>query len=206
MAKSTTLARLSLVALLIVCFLLASLHVLKADYDIRSFMISHYSVGRWGWIMVSAFVLWGGGLFLLTWSLLLSEHSSWDRRMGAALLFIASAGLVVSGMFNTSLPGMPDTRESDIHDLSFLINVFCFLVAIPLVSVGLRGERWRSFRPKAIGLAAFVVLSFAVFFPTRHKGMPYGITNRIFVSALLAWMIALALHLKSPPLESTESA
>jgi hypothetical membrane protein len=135
----------------------------------------------------------------------MSEPSPWSRKIGAALLITTSAGLIISGIYNTALPGQPDTPESDIHDGSFLVNVFSLLTAIPLISFGLRSAAWKPFRPIVLTLAALVVLAFIVFFSTLRKGMPYGITNRIFVVALLAWMIALAVRLKSLPLNGAQT-
>mgnify|MGYP003704399739 CR=1 FL=1 len=50
--------------------LLLSLHGLKADYDIRSYMISDYSVGPWGWVMRTMFFVWGASVLGLALSLL----------------------------------------------------------------------------------------------------------------------------------------
>lgn len=206
MSRSAVFARLALALLVLAFLLLASLHVLKADYDIRSYMISHYAVGKYGWVMKLTFFCWSAGILALTTSLLLSERSSWHRKAGAALLLVVSAGLVVSGIYNTVLPGMPDTPEGDIHDTSFLVNVVSMLIAIPLISFGLRSAAWRTFRGTAIALAVLVVLGFVLQFATLHKGMPYGITNRIFVITLLAWMIALAVRLASLPTQQAQPA
>ena len=205
MPKVIVFARLALGLLVLTCLLFGLVHVLKPDYDIRTYMISHYSIGKHGWVMKVNFMIWAAGLLSLTTSLLLSERSSWSRRIGAALLIVTSAGMVISGIYDTALPGMPDTPESDIHDGSFFVNVFSLLVAIPLISIGLRSAAWKTFRATALALAVLVVLAFVLFFSTLHKGMPYGITNRIFAATLLAWMIALALRLKSFPTHAAQT-
>lgn len=206
MTKVTVFARLALGLLVLTCLLFGLVHVLKPDYDVRTYMISHYAIGKHGWVMKLTFMTWSAGLLSLTVSLLLSERSSWPRRIGAALLIVTSAGMVVSGLYDTALPGMPDTPESDIHDGSFYVNVFSMLVAMPLISIGLRSAAWRAFRPTGLALAALVVLAFVLFFSTLHKGMPYGITNRIFAAALLAWMIGLAIRLTSFPVHAARTS
>jgi hypothetical membrane protein len=205
MPKTRMFARLALRMLVLTCGLFVLVHILKPDYDIKTYMISHYSIGQYGWVMKMTFMAWATGLLSLSLSLIFSEHSSWPRKIGAALLIITAIGLVVSGIYDTALPGRPDTPESDIHDGSFYVNVISLLIAIPLISFGLRSAAWKPFRLTAITLATLVVLAFILFFSTLHKGMPYGVTNRIFAATLLAWMIALANRLKSFPTHETKA-
>lgn len=199
MPKSAMFARLAITLYALSFLLFISLHFLKADYDIRTYMVSHYAIGKYGWVMTLSFLIWSAGLASLTTSLLLSEPSPWHRKIGAAFLFVASAGLIVSAMYKTELPGMPDTPDGHVHDMSFLVNVFSILIAVPLISFGLRSPVWKIFRPAAITLSILVVLAFVLQFLTLHKGMPYGITNRIFVITLYAWGATLAVRLKSLP-------
>jgi hypothetical protein len=73
------------------------------------------------------------------------------------------------------------------------------LIAIPLLSLGFaNGSRLRSFRPVALTLAVAVVLSFLLQFFTLRRGMPYGLTNRLFVVVLLSWLICTAARLRAP--------
>jgi hypothetical protein len=70
------------------CFFLASLglllmHVLRADYQVASHMISDYAVGEFGSVMAAVFVTWSVGMALLLSALLLAEPSSRARKLGA---------------------------------------------------------------------------------------------------------------------------
>jgi hypothetical protein len=184
------------------CFFLASLglllmHVLRADYQLANHMISDYAVGEFGWVMATVFVTWSVGMALLTSALLLAEPSSLARKLGALLLGITSVGLLVSAAYRTDLPGLPDTHEGNVHAISFLVNIVCMLVAIPLLSFGFgQKSALRSFRPVALALAIAVVLTFLLQFFTLRKGMPYGLTNRLFVVVLLSWLICTAARLR----------
>lgn len=188
------------------CFIAASLglvlmHALRPDYEVRSHMISDYAVGEYGGVMVAIFVAWSVGIALLLSALLLVGPSSFARKLGAVLLGVTSVGLIVSAAYQTDLPGLADTFEGNVHGLSFLVNVLCMLVAIPLLSIGFGKEPdLRSYRPLALSLALLVVLSFVLQFFTLRKGMPYGLTNRLFVFMLLAWLICTANRLRKLPL------
>jgi hypothetical protein len=188
------------------CFCLASLglllmHVLRADYQLTNHMISDYAVGEFGWVMATVFITWSVGMALLLSALLLAEPSSLARKLGALLLGITSVGLLVSAAYRTDLLGLPDTHEGNVHTISFLVNIVCMLVAIPLLSFGF-GQKsgLRSFRPVALALALAVVLAFLLQFFTLRKGMPYGLTNRLFVVVLLSWLICTAARLRGPRL------
>jgi hypothetical protein len=189
----------------LVCFGYASLglllmHALRADYQLATHMISDYAVGEFGWVMVTVFVAWSAGIALLLSALLLAEPSSLARRLGALLLAITSVGLLVSAAYRTDLPGLPDTHEGNVHTLSFLVNVVCMLFAIPLLSFSF-GQKsgLRPFRPVALALALAVVLAFLLQFFTLRKGMPYGLTNRLFVVVLLSWLICTAARVRGLP-------
>jgi hypothetical protein len=162
-------------------------------------MISDYAVGKFGWVMATVFVAWSVGMALLIFALLLTEPSSLARRLGALLLGITSVGLLVSAAYRTDLPDLPDTHEGNVHTIRFLVNIVCMLVAIPLLSFGFgKKSSLQSFRPVALTLALAVVLTFLLQFFTLRKGMPYGLTNRLFVVVLLSWLICTAARLRRP--------
>jgi hypothetical membrane protein len=177
------------------------LHALRSDYELSSHMISDYAVGEFGWVMVTVFVAWSAGIALLLSALLQFERRSISRNIGALLLGVASVGLLVSAAYRTDLPGLPDTHEGDVHTISFLVNIVCMLIAIPLLSLGFGPKsRLRSFRPLALALALAVVLAFLLQFFTLRKGMPYGLTNRLFVVVLLTWLVCTAARVRALPL------
>jgi hypothetical protein len=74
------------------------------------------------------------------------------------------------------------------------------LFAIPLLSFSF-GQKsgLRPFRPVALALALAVVLAFLLQFFTLRKGMPYGLTNRLFVVVLLSWLICTAARVRGLP-------
>jgi len=86
------------------------LHVLKADYTVVDHMISDYAVGRFGWIMATAFTSLASGCLLLGIGMFRQGPPSWLGRLGAALLLIVFAGLVVMAIFPTVVSRWPSLR------------------------------------------------------------------------------------------------
>ena len=195
----------SLATAALACFGVAAgglllMHALRSDYQLASHMISDYAVGKFGWVMATVFVVWSAGIALLLSALLLAEPSSPARKLGALLLGVTAVGLLVSAAYRTDLPGLPDTHEGNVHAISFFVNIVCMLAAIPLLSFGFGPtSRLRSFRRTTLALAFAVVLTFLLQFFTLRKGMPYGLTNRLFVIVLLAWLAYVAARLRGLP-------
>jgi len=177
---------------------LAALHLLKRDYEVRSHMISDYAVGPYGWVMSSCFLAMSCGLLMLFLGLFRHGPTSVVARLGVFILLIPIIGLVVSGMFDTDLPGAPSTREGDIHGISFLMNVLAIMIGTVLISLSLgRDARWSAYGKTSLILVAFIFVAFVLQFLTLHKGMPYGYTNRFFVTALFAWFLSTSTQVRN---------
>lgn len=172
------------------------MHAIRPDYTIVDHMISDYAVGRSGWIMTSAFLSLSLGCLALGIGLFRDGPRSWLGRIGAALLVVTFAGLVVTALFPTDLETAPSTRTGDIHAISFLVNVVSILVSALCLAFSYRGDpRWRRRSGPALAFAALLVAAFVAQFLTLHRGAPYGITNRLFVAVLIAWLISNSLWL-----------
>ena len=178
------------------------LHVLKPDYTVVDHMISDYAVGRFGWIMTTAFTSLAIGCLLLAIGMLREGPPSWLGRLGAVLLLVVFAGLVVTAIFPTDLEIAPSTPTGDIHALSFFVNIVAILLSA--VSFGLSydgDEYWRRRRAFGLGLSALLIVAFLAQFFTLHRGAPYGLTNRAFVAILMIWLISTSLWLRQIAIE-----
>lgn len=173
------------------------MHVLRPDYTIVDHMISDYAVGPPGWIMTTAFLSLALGCLALATGMFRDGPKSWLGRAGASLLIVAFVGLIVTALFPTDLETAPTTRTGNIHTISFLVNVAGILVSTLCLAFSYGGSAdWRDRRGPALFLAVLLVLAFVGQFLTLHRGAPYGVANRLFVTILMAWLLANSLWLK----------
>jgi len=173
------------------------LHILRPDYAPAHHFISDYAVGPYGWVMTTWFLAMSCGCLMLAIGMVRCGPNWIAARIGTFLLGVASIGLVVSAIFPTDVR-LPETTTGEIHYISFLVNIGSILVAILLLSVSFGSQpRWRPYRPTALTLAALVVLATVLQFLTLHKGAPYGLANRLAVTALIAWLLATSIRLRA---------
>ena len=183
------------------------MHALRPDYTIVDHMISDYAVGRFGWIMMTAFLSFSMGCLTLAIGLFRDGPKSWLGRIGAALLIVGWAGLIVTALFPTDLETAPSTPTGDIHALSFFVNIVSILLSTICLGLSYGGSPdWRRRRTPALVLVALLVAAFVAQYLTLHRGAPYGITNRLFVAVLMAWFIANSLWLRAVVMGKAESA
>jgi hypothetical membrane protein len=148
--------------------------------------------------MRSAFLAMGVGCIAFSFGLFRNGPASILARISASLFGIASLGLVTSAIFNMDLPGTPETRAGEIHDMSFLVNVVSLLLAITLFSAACgKDERWRRYQRTSLLLTGLIVLAFVLQFLSFHKGAPFGLANRFLLVALFAWILATAFRLRA---------
>jgi hypothetical protein len=128
--------------------------------------------------------------------LLRDGPKSWLGRVGAVLLFVAFAGLIVTALFPTDLETAPSTRTGDIHTASFQVNVVSIFISTLCLAFSYGGDpSWRRHRMPALSFAGLLAVAFVAQVLTLHRGAPYGIANRVFVAVLMAWLISNSLWL-----------
>ena len=186
----------------IVCFgyfsaALVLLHVLRPDYTPVDHMISDYAVGRFGWVMTTAFLAISAGCLALGLGLAAAGPKSAAGRITVLLLWIMAAGLLVTALFPTDLEAAVSTRTGDIHTVSFQVNVSSLILCAFVFAVSCRqSEAWRGYRWIALGFAVALLAGFVAQFLTLHRGAPYGLMNRLLVTLMMAWFLATAAHLR----------
>ncbi|ESQ82791.1 hypothetical protein ABENE_20795 [Asticcacaulis benevestitus DSM 16100 = ATCC BAA-896] len=122
---------------------------------------------------------------------------SWLGRIGAFLLLIAFAGLIVTALFPTNLETAPPTQTGNIHTISLLVNVASIFISTLCLAFSYGGSLdWRQHRTPALIFAGLLAFAFVAQFMTLHRGAPYGITNRLFVAVLRTWLISNSLCLR----------
>ena len=198
LTKSAFVATTAIALFAYAALVLVLMHVLRPDYTPVDHMISDYAVGRYGWIMTTAWLAMSCGCLMLMLGLFRSGPTSIIARLGTLLLGVASIGLLATAIFPTDLQGAPSTRSGNIHDMTFLVNVGSIFVATVFLAVGFGSDsRWRAYQRVAVALTLLVVIAFIFQFLTLHRGMPYGIANRFFITVLFAWLLTTSVRLRA---------
>ena len=182
----------------IVCFsyfaiALLLMHALRPERALATTYISGYAVGPYGWVMTTAWLAASSGCLMLVLGLARTGPRSAAGRLGTLLLAILAIGLLITAIFPPG-PG----RSGDIHSMMFFVNVISFLLASVVLSVGFGSDsRWRAFRRTAVTLASLLMFAFALQFLTAYLEVLYGLANRLFVTVLVAWWIAISIKLRA---------
>lgn len=176
---------------------LVLLHILRPDYTPVDHMISDYAVGRFGWVMTTAFLAISAGCLTLGLGMAAAGPRSLAGRGAVLLLWVAAAGLVATAIFPTDIETAATTATGNIHTVSFLVNVISLILCALLFAFSFQqSDAWRSFRWMGLGLAAALLAAFIAQFLTLHRGAPYGLTNRLFVAVLMVWFLVTAAQLR----------
>lgn len=176
---------------------LVLLHGLRPDYTPVDHMISDYAVGRFGWVMTTAFVAMSAGCLTLGLGMALAGPPSLPGRAAVLLLWVATIGLLTTAVFPTDLETAATTTTGNIHTVSFLVNVISLILCALLFADSLwKSDEWRSYRWTGSALAIALLAAFIAQFLTLHRGAPYGLTNRLFVAMLMVWFVATAAQLR----------
>jgi hypothetical protein len=207
-AVSPIAARLSFAAAATFLVLLAALHFIKPELDPAWRMISEYEIGRYGWVMVLAFLSLAFSCVALLVAIR-SQVRTTGGRIGLALLLVCAAGMIIAAVF-TSDPITASSEEltthGNLHGLGALLGIPGFPIAATLISRSLARDRaWSPARRSLlwataltwIGLLVFV-LSVALMLP-RSNGefgpdVLVGWPNRLLIVAYCAWLMVAAWH------------
>jgi hypothetical protein len=203
-AVSRTAALLSFAGAATFLVLLAALHFIKPDLDPSWRVISEYSIGNYGWMMVLAFLSLAVSCVSL-FVAIRSQTRTIGGKIGLAFLLVAAAGLIIAAIFTTDpITASRDelTTHGTLHGLGAALGIG-FPIAAALVGWSLaRNEAWSSARRSLLwagGLAwiGFLVfaLSMVVMFPDDGTFGPHvliGWPNRFMMLAYSAWLMVIA--------------
>jgi hypothetical membrane protein len=176
---------------------IAALHFVRPDVNPALEPISNYAVGPYGFLFTAADI--GGGLaaLALVFGLYLGIAPRGRSYVGLVLLGLYGISVLLAGIFPIDVGGEATTVGA-IHNVVGNILFFGFPIAVILLSLGMgKDERWRSFRRPALALSIVVVLTVILTMVGFNLGIGFGVTQRIANVAALAWMLVVALHLRS---------
>ncbi len=148
-AISRTAALLSFAGAATFLVLLTALHFIKPELDPSWRVISEYSIGDYGWIMVLAFLslaLSCATLFVA----IRSQIQTLGGKIGLAFLLVCAAGMTIGGIFTADpITASQDelTTHGTLHGLWSLLGIPGFPIAATLIGWSLaRDQSWSSAR------------------------------------------------------------
>ena len=184
-----TAARLSLAAAATFLVLLAALHYLKPGLDPSWRMVSEYEIGRYGWVMVVAFLSLASSCVALI-AAIKPQIRTTGGRIGLALLLISASGMTVAAIF-TSDPITASrselTTHGNLHGLGALLGIPSFPVAATLISLSLaRDQGWSAARRSLLWMAALTWIGLLVFISSVAIMLPRG-NGEFGPDVLIGW-------------------
>ncbi len=197
-------ARLSFAAATTFLVLLALLHLLKPELDPSWHVISEYAIGRYGFLMVLAFLTLAFSLITL-FVALRSQLRTIVGRIGLGLLLLSAVGMTIAGIFITdpiTASGSARTMQGNLHEIGALLDltpiaalfISLSLVRNPTWASARRTLLWTAFLP-LLGLLVFIV-STAVMLPQNDgKFGPevlIGWPNRFLIITYCVWLMSIA--------------
>ena len=172
--------------------MIAVLHVLRTDLDPVRRRLSEYAVGRFGWVMTAAFVVFGIGLCALARAVRSADATTPSMRVLRALLGVSGVGMIVSGIFETQIgPDSVAWREVVHSQASALAFMALIVAALLTATVARNAMVWGASRGAADAITALAAVS-AVISPLTHDGPWAGLVQRLSYAAALCWLLLAA--------------
>ncbi|MEZ5352259.1 MAG: DUF998 domain-containing protein [Bryobacteraceae bacterium] len=166
----------------------ASLHLVRTDFDPGYRYLSEYARGPYGALMTSTFFVLSAGSLALCFGLCRSVASIWRFVPGLLLWLVWAVTVFLAGIFTGDVQGTPHTPMGRIHDQLGMIAFSSAALAVSLVSLCFRWEMtWRSIWRPASVLSLVVVGSFLALDRLGQMGLG-GLDQRLFLAATLIWM------------------
>src|SRR5215204_3309080 len=207
MAISRTAALLAFAGAFAFAVLLVALHFIKPELDPSWHFISEYAIGRYGWMMVLAFLslaLGYVGLFVA----IRSQLRTITGRIGLALLLVSALGLIIAAVFTTDPITVSEdalTTEGTLHNLGGTLGMAMPFAAALVGWTLARNPAWSSAkRPllwaTGLALVAFVVSFVSLGVMVSQSGgefgpdVPVGWPNRFEIVAYSVWLMVVARH------------
>jgi hypothetical protein len=185
--------------------LLALLHLLKPEIDPSWRFISEYAIGRYGWLMSLAFLLYS-----VAWLALFVAVRPWSHtrmgRLGLGLVLISALGLLIAGLFPSDPVTTPRellTTAGRLHGLGGTLGMAMPFAALFVTWTLSKNPAWRWARTQlwasaAIAGAGFLVATVSLGILLARSGgtfgpeVPVGWPNRLEIVCYGVWTMVLA--------------
>jgi uncharacterized protein DUF998 len=195
MKQLTTLALISIAYFVVVVVIL---HFLRPDVDPLHRPTSEYAVGRYGFLMTTAFLSMSVASLSLLVGLYRGISSAAQSRIGLFLLGVWGAGVLVAMSFHIDPEGTEQTLSGIIHRINGPLIFLSLTIGVLLISKSFsRDANWRTaYRyARPISLIMFAIFLVTVVNVATGSGFE-GLCQRVFLLTFVAWFILTALRLR----------
>jgi hypothetical protein len=166
------------------------LHFIQTDLDPIEIDITKYGLGRFGWLLILAFLVVGVGTLALALGLRRSLVPGKGVATSVVLMALAGFGLLNYGGLHHIVSGLLEAdheAEATIHDLSGLLLFFTIIIgAFILRGVFARDARWQGLAAAMLWFALGLLVTFLLFFFLPEE-VP-GVAQRVFVAVIMSWL------------------
>jgi len=196
MKQLTTIALIGISYFVIV---IIGLHFLRDDLSPMSNPTSQYAVGRYGFLMTTAFFSMSVASFSLLIGLYKRIPKPAQSRIGLILLGIWAFGVLIAMLFPINPEGTEATTTSVIHRINGPLTFLSLSVGATLVSRSFRKDKnWRPFYRTALTLSFAMLLFFIITgINVALKSGFEGLCQRVFLVVFSTWFILTTMHLRS---------
>ena len=168
--------------------------VLRPMYDPVQRTISELSVGRYGFLQISAFCALGVSLVALPVGLRTRLRVTLTSRLGLLLILVCGVSSFVAAAFPTDLRNAVATESGEIHQLSASVGYACLITAMLLLSWHFRRDKpWRSFHLTSSGLTLVGLAMLLTMAATGDSDIA-GLLQRIMAATVLTWVALAGVH------------
>jgi hypothetical protein len=170
-----------------------------SQYSLVRDNISELALGRYGFVQTAAFVVAGAGTLALAFAIRQLTKGAWGSRVGSLLIAVHGAGAILSAVF-------PTDRIDGPADLSSLSATGAIHIAVAIASfVGViagmfvltrtfaHQRRWGSFWR----LSVYFPASSLALIIVQQEGPLIGLLQRALVIVISAWLVLVALRVRS---------
>lgn len=179
--------------------ILTLLHFIKPEIDPSWNFISEYQVGRYGWLMQTAFISLGLSCTFL--AIGLWKELNIIGKIGLILLIISAVGMFIGGIFKTDpLNTAPEfqTMSGKLHQTGAMLDQIPF--AALLISIALLKKKDWKIKKWLLGSAlVFVWIGFIYFIGSIQSQFPedgifgpdilVGWPNRLMITTQALWIV-----------------
>lgn len=195
--STTTLGNVAMRATTYFVLVIIAMHVLSPGIDPVNRPTSEYAIGRFGYLMTSAFV----ALSVATWSLVIGLHRSLHpqgaRRIGLVLLGWFGIALLIAAAFQMDAEGAPGTFHGAVHRINGPIAFLSLTVGTNVTTRLFRfHDSWRRISRVATVLALLMIPAFIAGGVTVARGVGAGIAQRLMIATFATWFLVVGSRLR----------